>query len=101
MAKYDLPSQLNKALDTTGQSQLFYIGHSMGTTTVMAMADIHPEMKEKIILANLLAPVAYVEHMKSPIALIAPFANLLEVKKVLVFNPEIQESIILLHITIK
>ena len=51
----------------------------MGTTTVMAMSDIHPEMKEKIILANLLAPVAYVEHMRSPIALIAPFANILEV----------------------
>ena len=79
MAKYDLPTMLNKALDTTGQTQLFYIGHSMGTTTVMAMSDIHPEMKEKIILANLLAPVAYVEHMRSPIALIAPFANILEV----------------------
>jgi len=78
MAKYDLPTMLNKALDTTGQTQLFYIGHSMGTTTVMAMSDIHPEMKEKIILANLLAPVAYVEHMRSPIALIAPFANILE-----------------------
>ena len=37
------------------------------------------EMKEKILLANLLAPVAFVEHMKSPIALLAPFANILEV----------------------
>ena len=81
MARYDLPAMINKALDTTGQSQLFYVGHSMGTTTVMAMSDIHPEMKEKIILANLLAPVAFVEHMKSPIALLAPFANILEVMK--------------------
>ena len=79
MAQYDLPEMINKALETSGQSRLFYIGHSMGTTTVMAMSDIHPEMKEKIMLANLLAPVAFVEHMKSPIALLAPFANTLEV----------------------
>lgn len=79
MAQYDLPSMINKVIDTTNEPQVFYIGHSMGTTTLMAMSDIHPEMKEKIILANLLAPVAFVEHMRSPIALIAPFANIIEV----------------------
>ena len=55
----------------------------MGTTTLMAMSDILPDMKEKIILANLLAPVAFVEHMRSPIALIAPFANIIEVMQIL------------------
>ena len=52
----------------------------MGTTTVMAMANYYPEMSEKIILASLLAPVAFVEHMRSPIGLIAPFVNIIEVK---------------------
>jgi len=43
------------------------------------MANKHPELQEKIILASLLAPVAYVGEMKSPIRLIAPFADSLEV----------------------
>ena len=80
MGKYDLPAMINKVLDTTGEEQLFYVGHSMGTTALMAMTNFHPEMNDKIILASLLAPVAYVEHIRSPIALIAPFANLLEVR---------------------
>ena len=79
MAEYDLPAMINKAIETTGEPKVFYIGHSMGTTTLMAMSDIHPEMKEKIILASLLAPVGFVEHMKSPIALMAPFANIMDV----------------------
>ena len=79
MGKFDITAMIDKVLEVSGEEKIFYIGHSMGTTTVMAMSDIHPEMKEKIILANLLAPVAYVEHMRSPIALIAPFANILEV----------------------
>ena len=45
----------------------------------MVMANKRPELQEKIILANLLAPVAFVEHMKSPIRLIAPFADSIEV----------------------
>ena len=51
----------------------------MGTTGYMVMANKHPELQDKIILANLLAPVAYVGDMKSPIRLIAPFADSLEV----------------------
>jgi len=83
MAQYDLPSMINKVIDTTNEPKVFYVGHSMGTTTLMAMSDILPDMKEKIILANLLAPVAFVEHMRSPIALIAPFANIIEVMQIL------------------
>ena len=74
-AEYDLPAMINKVLETTNQEKLFYIGHSMGTTGFMAMAATKPEMREKIILASLLAPVAFVEHMRSPIRLLAPYAN--------------------------
>ena len=56
-----------------------FLGHSMGTTGFMVMANKHPELQDKIILANLLAPVAYVGDMKSPIRLISPFADSLEV----------------------
>ena len=46
----------------------------------MVMANKRPELQEKIILANLLAPVAYVDHMKSPIRLIAPYSESIEVR---------------------
>ena len=87
MAQYDLPAMLNKVLDTTGEEKLFYIGHSMGTTTYMAMTNMYPEMNDKIILANFLAPIAFVEHMRSPIALIAPITNIIEVGWFKIYQP--------------
>lgn len=45
----------------------------------MVMANKRPEYQEKIILATLLSPVAFMDHMKSPIRFIAPFANQIEV----------------------
>ena len=39
----------------------------------------HPELNSKIRLMSALAPITYVEHMSSPIALIAPFCNQIEV----------------------
>ena len=43
------------------------------------MANKRPEFQEKILLANLLAPVAFVDHMKSPIRLIASYTESIEV----------------------
>jgi len=37
MAHYDLPAMIEKALKITGQNELQYIGHSMGTTAFIAM----------------------------------------------------------------
>ena len=45
----------------------------------MVMANKRPEFQEKILLANLLAPVAFVDHMKSPIRLIAAYTESIEV----------------------
>jgi hypothetical protein len=44
------------------------------------MANKHPELQKKIILANFLAPVAYVDHMKSPIRRLAPFRDPIHVR---------------------
>jgi len=75
MAKYDLPAQLNYVMAETGQSKIYYIGHSMGTSTFMAMNSVNSSWAEHVELAVLLAPVAYVEHMASPIKYIAPLAD--------------------------
>jgi lysosomal acid lipase/cholesteryl ester hydrolase len=51
----------------------------MGTSQFFVLTSEHPEYNSKIKLANLMAPVGYTEHMTSPIALIAPFANQVDV----------------------
>merc|ERR1712212_860979 len=72
MADYDLPLMLKYTINYTEEERLYYVGHSMGTTTFMIMANLHPEMQEHIILANFFAPVAYVEHLKGPLRLLSP-----------------------------
>jgi len=71
MAKYDLPAQIEKVLAVSGASELQYIGHSMGTTAFLAMHHYRKDIGEKIRLAHLLSPVAYVGHMTSGISWIA------------------------------
>ena len=80
MAEYDLPAMLEYVMKYTGQDKIFYAGHSMGTTTFMAMANKRPDILEHILLANLLAPVGYLGHTKTPIRYIAPFAGLVKVQ---------------------
>jgi len=78
MGKYDIPAMIDKILKVTGETKIFYIGHSMGTTGFMVMANERPQYQELVHLANFLAPVAYVDHMKSPIRYLAPYINSVE-----------------------
>ncbi len=48
MGKYDIPAIIETILKATNQSRLHYIGHSMGTTGFMAMANERPEIGEKV-----------------------------------------------------
>ena len=75
MGKYDIPAMIDKVRQVSGQEKIYYIGHSMGTTGLMVMANDRPEYLEHIHLASLLAPVAWVDHMKSPIRYLAPFST--------------------------
>lgn len=79
MGKFDLPAMIDQILLMTSAEKIHYVGHSMGTTMFMAMTNLRPEYQDKIIMANFLAPVAYVEHMQSPIRYIAPFAGSIDV----------------------
>merc|ERR1712215_430159 len=66
MAHYDLPAMIEKVLEVTGKTELFYAGHSMGTTAFMAMHHYRPDIGEKVRLANFLAPVASEANMGGP-----------------------------------
>ncbi|XP_014243861.1 lipase 3-like [Cimex lectularius] len=55
---FDLPAFIDRVLNVTGKPQLFYIGHSMGTTVLLTMASMRPEYNDKLKAAVLLAPVA-------------------------------------------
>ena len=88
MGAYDLPAMINKTLETTKQEKLFYIGHSMGTTGFMVMSNMRPEMNDKIELASFLAPVAYMQHAKSPLLkyVLAPIVDQIDVSVLLVLD---------------
>ena len=79
MGSVDLPAMLNYVLTYTGEDKIFYAGHSMGTTSFMVMANTHPEMNDKIVLANFVAPVGFLGHVKGPLRLIAPYATTIDV----------------------
>lgn len=78
MGMYDVPAFIDYALDVTGQKDLYYFGHSMGTTMFFTGMSLRPEYNSKIRLMNAFAPVAFTEHMISPIKLIAPFSASIE-----------------------
>uniref|UniRef100_A0A915NCZ1 AB hydrolase-1 domain-containing protein n=1 Tax=Meloidogyne javanica TaxID=6303 RepID=A0A915NCZ1_MELJA len=69
MALIDLPAMVDKALEISGQSKLFYVGHSQGTLIMFAqLASDNKEFKNKIIKYFALAPVATIKHMKGLIS---------------------------------
>lgn len=80
MGIYDLPANIDYMLAQTGAEKIFYIGHSMGTTMFFVCMTELPEYNDKITLMSAFAPVAYTEHMISPLRLIAPFATEIEVE---------------------
>jgi len=78
MGKYDVPAVIDYALNATGQKDLYWFGHSMGTTMFFTGMSLNPEYNSKIRLMSAFAPVAFTEHMISPIRLIAPYSASVE-----------------------
>ncbi|XP_064551955.1 lipase 3 [Drosophila montana] len=68
---YDLPAMMDYVLYHTGEEQLQYVGHSQGTTSFFVLNSMIKRFKSRIRSAHLLAPVAWMEHMESPLAKIA------------------------------
>ena len=79
MAKYDLPASINYALSVAKQKQLFYIGHSQGTSIAFAGFGQNPDLAKKIKVFFALAPVTTVGHIKGAIKVLSYFTPELEV----------------------
>lgn len=75
MAEYDLPALIDYVLNATGQDQLYYIGHSQGTTSAFALLSENPLYNKKIKLFIALAPVTTAGYMTSVIRYLAPFTS--------------------------
>lgn len=63
---FDLPASIDYILNETKYEKLNYIGWSQGSTSFFVMASIRPEYNDKIIEANLLAPVADLKGTRNP-----------------------------------
>lgn len=63
---FDLPASIDYILNETKFNKLNYIGWSQGSISFFVMASIRPEYNDKIIQANLLAPVATLKGTRNP-----------------------------------
>ncbi|KAJ7426895.1 Lipase member K [Willisornis vidua] len=75
MAKYDLPAFINFIEQKTGQKQLYYIGHSQGTTIGFIAFSTMPQLAQKIKVFLALAPVTTVTFAQSPFRKLALFSD--------------------------
>lgn len=62
-----MPAVIDYILKTTGSEQIYYGGHSMGTTMFYVLASERPEYNSKIRVMFSLAPVAFMSNLKSPL----------------------------------
>lgn len=83
ITEYDLPDTIDFVLNKTGQSKLFYIGHSIGAGALFGLLSEKPHYNEKILLFSAMAPAVKYRNMKSgirhlftPIEQIAALAGL-------------------------
>ncbi|XP_072413930.1 gastric triacylglycerol lipase isoform X1 [Chiloscyllium punctatum] len=67
MATKDLPAVIDFILQKTSQRQLYYVGHSQGTTIGFIAFSTMPELAKKIKVFFGLAPVVTVKYSVSPL----------------------------------
>ncbi|KAG9464438.1 hypothetical protein GDO78_019928 [Eleutherodactylus coqui] len=73
MARLDLPAVINFILHKTGQEQIYYIGHSQGTTIGFIAFSSLPQLAKRIKMFFGLAPVATIKFSSSPLAKLGIF----------------------------
>nr|CAI5836398.1 unnamed protein product [Callosobruchus analis] len=77
---YDVAAYIDYILNVTRHKQLYYIGHSQGTTELFILTSMRPEYNKKIIHGIALAPIAIMTDVRSPIiGMAVEFKNQLKV----------------------
>ncbi|XP_033749887.1 gastric triacylglycerol lipase-like [Pecten maximus] len=75
MASRDLPAVVDHILTVTNVCQLFYVGHSQGTTSMFAQLSQDPDFAKKIKLFIAFAPIGKLGHIKGILRLIADLTH--------------------------
>ncbi|XP_009570351.1 PREDICTED: lysosomal acid lipase/cholesteryl ester hydrolase-like, partial [Fulmarus glacialis] len=67
MGKYDIPAELYFIMNKTGQKDVYYVGHSEGTTTGFIAFSTYPELAKRVKMFGALGPVTTCSHATSPL----------------------------------
>ncbi|KAJ6636130.1 Lipase 1 [Pseudolycoriella hygida] len=78
IARYDLPAIIDHILLYTNHTFLHYVGHSQGTTVVMAMLSLLPEYNAKLKTLHLMSPAVYYDSASVLLKGISTLSTLLE-----------------------
>lgn len=78
MARYDLPAMIGTVQKVTGAKQIYYMGHSMGTTTIMGKLSQDPDFGKNIKKIYAMAPVGTLTTFKGPAKLMAEFSGAIQ-----------------------
>ena len=70
-ALLDLPATVHYILRETGQQQLYYVGHSQGTTLAFAAFSADQKLASKIKQVYALAPITNINHTRGCIWLMS------------------------------
>ena len=73
----DYPVTIDYILETTGFSDLFFVGYSMGTTQYLILLSEKPEYNDKIKAGILLGPISFGGHATNPMVVASPYAELI------------------------
>ncbi|XP_031776290.1 lipase 3-like [Apis florea] len=70
LGMYDVPATIDYIINQTNCEQIFYIGHSQGTTQFWVTMSQKPDYNAKIKLMISLAPVAFTGNLRGPIIIL-------------------------------
>lgn len=75
IAKYDLPAVIDYILIKTNHTFAHYVGHSQGSTSVLAMLSLRPQYNKKLKTLHLMAPAVYYSNALITLKTAAMFAD--------------------------
>ncbi|NXK49570.1 LIPM Lipase, partial [Chauna torquata] len=66
IGKYDLPAELYFIMNKTGQKNVYYVGHSEGSTAGFVAFSTYPELAQRVKMFFALGPAATITYAASP-----------------------------------